>query len=205
MLANLITYIGSLDHNCISNERKIVLQNLAEAIKNLQHAKKAILLNFVCTHNSRRSHLTQIWAQTMASYYQIENVSCYSSGTEVSAIYPSILETLKVVGFEIDQLSISTNPIYSIKYDWNQPAIIGFSKQLDHPFNPKDQFIAIMTCSQADKDCPLVLGAQLRVKLNFEDPKAFDNTDQEVIKYEERSRQIATEMSYLFKELKKWN
>ena len=66
----------------------------------------------------------------------------------------------------------------------------------------KDEFAAIMTCSQADGGCPFIAGAEKRIPITFEDPKAFDNTPQQKEKYEERSFQIATEMFYVFSQIK---
>jgi hypothetical protein len=59
-----------------------------------------------------------------------------------------------------------------------------------------------MTCSEADKNCPVVRGAAVRVALPYEDPKVADGTPAEAARYDERSRQIATEMFYLFSEVR---
>ncbi|MCK4776283.1 MAG: protein-tyrosine-phosphatase, partial [Candidatus Krumholzibacteria bacterium] len=61
-----------------------------------------------------------------------------------------------------------------------------------------EDFCAVMTCSQADKNCPVVVGASMRVAIPYDDPKAFDGTDQEAANYDERCRQISREMLYLF-------
>jgi arsenate reductase (thioredoxin) len=55
-----------------------------------------------------------------------------------------------------------------------------------------------MTCDEADQDCPFVKGAALRISLPYEDPKVADGTPEEAARYDARSRQIATEMLYLF-------
>lgn len=47
----------------ISTVRKAVLQPLIENIQSKYSKNQVVNLNFICTHNSRRSHLTQIWAQ----------------------------------------------------------------------------------------------------------------------------------------------
>lgn len=201
----LNAYIERLDYEAIPSERKELLAVLVEYVKQKQDSSEAIRLTFVCTHNSRRSHLAQIWAQTMAHYFQIPNVWCYSSGTEASALYPMVLQTLKKAGFQNDRLAESFNPIYTIKYASNEPAIIGFSKTLDHAFNPASEFAAIMTCSKANEACPIVSGADARIPITYEDPKAFDSTEEQASKYEERSKQIGTEMAYVFKKSGIWN
>lgn len=137
----------------------------------------------------------------MAYHYKIKNVFCYSGGTESTALFPMVAKTLKGSGFEISKIAETSNPIYSIKYAENQHPLICFSKKLDDNFNPKSEFAAIMTCSQADAGCPFVPGAEKRIPITFEDPKAFDNTPQQAEKYRERSIQIATELFYVFSKI----
>ena len=195
-------FINELDTLTITNDQKAVLQPLTDYIQSKIDNNQKIRLNFICTHNSRRSHLSQVWAQVMANYFSIKNVVCYSGGTEATALFPLIAETLKNSGFEINTLSKNNNPVYSIKYSENEHPIIGFSKKLDSDFNPKSAFAAIMTCSQADGGCPFIAGAEKRIPIIFEDPKAFDNTPLQAEKYLERSIQIATEMQYVFSQIK---
>ena len=194
--------ISSFDFRSITEERKIVLQPLIDFIQFKNKNNLEIRLNFICTHNSRRSHLSQVWAQTAAYYYNIKDVSCYSGGTEATAVFPKIAETLVKSGFKITKLSDDSNPVYAIKFEENENPIIGFSKTFDHDFNPANDFAAIMTCSQADDDCPFIAGAEKRFPINFEDPKVFDNTLQQDEKYMERNLQIASEIFYIFSQIK---
>ena len=138
----------------------------------------------------------------MAHHYNIKNVQCFSAGTEATALFPVIVETLTNSGFNINKKDENSNPIYSIKFAENQHPIIGFSKTLNDDYNPKSEFAAIMTCTQADEGCPFIAGAEKRISVPFEDPKVFDNTPQQLEKYNERSLQIATEMQYVFSEIK---
>lgn len=195
--------IKTLDPNSISEERKTVLQPLVDFIQEKVSNNEDIRINFICTHNSRRSHLSQVWAQTMANYFNIKNVFCYSGGTEATALFPMVAETLQNSGFTVKTLSKSNNPVYSIKYADNAHPVIGFSKKLDDDFNPKSAFAAIMTCDSANEACPFVPGAEKRIPITFEDPKAFDNTPQQAEKYNERSLQIATELFYVFSQINK--
>ena len=196
--------IGTLDFETITAARKIVLQPLIDFIQDKATKKQEIRLNLICTHNSRRSHLSQIWAQTAAAHFGIKNVFCYSGGTEATALFPAIVKTLAQSGFKIKTISAGNNPIYDIKYGENQQSIIGFSKTYDDDFNPQSEFAAILTCSQADGGCPFIAGAEKRISITFEDPKAFDNTPQQAEKYKERSLQIATEMFYVFSQIKSY-
>lgn len=201
MKKSLNDYIKTLDVSSISKKRLDILNPLIEYIQSKKDKNQAINLNFICTHNSRRSHLSQIWAQTLSHFFNIENVTCFSGGTEATAMYPKVSETLQKTGFDIIKISEGKNPIYSIKFDVNIHPIIGFSKTYDHKFNPKSNFAAIMTCSSADQGCPFISGAEKRIPITYEDPKLFDNTDLQNEKYLERSNQIATEMKYVFQKI----
>ena len=186
----------------IPENRKKTLNPLIDFIKAKLAKSEPVDLNFICTHNSRRSHLSQVWAQALTYYYQVENVTCYSGGTEATALFPMVAETLKKQGFQIQILSQENNPVYAIKYAENTLPIIGFSKRFDNDFNPKSGFAAIMTCDSAHEACPFVSGADMRIPITYEDPKAFDKTPQQHEMYLERSLQIATELKYVFSAIK---
>jgi arsenate reductase len=194
--------IATLNFETISEERKTVLQPLVDYIQTKVNNQQEIRLNLICTHNSRRSHLSQVWAQTAAAYYGIKNVFSYSGGTEATAMFPMAAKTLAKQGFQIKTIAEGNNPVYAIKYAANAHPVIGFSKTFDDDFNPQSEFAAILTCSSADQGCPFIAGAELRIPITFEDPKAFDNTPQQAEKYEERSLQIATELCYVFSQIK---
>tara|TARA_R110002051_G_scaffold325867_1_gene432569 strand:+ start:108357 stop:108989 length:633 start_codon:yes stop_codon:yes gene_type:complete len=202
LLPEIEKFIKTLNPQAIPEERKVILTPLITVLQGKVSNGQDIRINFICTHNSRRSHLSQIWAQTMANYFNIKGVFCYSGGTEATALFPMVAETLKNSGFQIQTLSESKNPIYSIKYAQNEHPIIGFSKKFDDDFNPKTNFVAIMTCDSANEACPFISGAEKRIPITFEDPKAFDNTPQQAQKYAERSLQIANDLCYVFSQIK---
>ncbi|SKB44387.1 arsenate-mycothiol transferase ArsC [Maribacter arcticus] len=193
--------IGSLNIDNVTNERRKILKPLIDFIQSKAATNQEIRINFICTHNSRRSHLSQVWSQTMAHYFDIKNVFCYSGGTEATSLFPMAAETLRNSGFQIKTISKNENPVYSIKYADNEHPVIGFSKKLDDDFNPRSEFAAIMTCDSANDACPFVPGAEIRIPITFKDPKAFDNTPQQAEKYKERSLQIATELFYVFSQI----
>ncbi len=197
MYTQIQQVIEVLDINSISQERKAVLQPLIDYVQEKVSTSKKTRLNFICTHNSRRSHLGQVWAQTMAAYYAID-IDSYSGGTEATALFIAAKNTLENVGFQIQKVSETSNPVYAIKYAENAPPIIGFSKTFDNAFNPSSEFGAVLTCSQADEGCPFIAGAEKRIPVTYEDPKAFDNSPDQEKMYSERSIQIATEMKYVF-------
>ncbi|MFY7935911.1 MAG: protein-tyrosine-phosphatase [Flavobacterium sp.] len=201
MFKNLSNTIEIVKEISVSIERQAVLKPLADYIQNKVNLQEEIRLNFICTHNSRRSHLSQIWAQTMAFHFNIKNVFCYSGGTEATAMFPKVAETLTNQGFEIQKISDTSNPVYAVKFDENQHPIICFSKTYFDDFNPKTNFSAIMTCNNADEGCPMVLGAEARFSIKYDDPKAFDGTELMNEKYAERSLHIASEMFFVFSQL----
>ena len=198
LFQKLITQINNIDEKSIVEQRKAILQPLIDYINLKHNNREEVRLNFICTHNSRRSHLAQVWAQAMAQYFNLRQVCCYSGGTESTSMYTAAVKALKQFGFEIDVIADINNPVYSIKYSSNQTPIIGFSKRFDHPFNPINDFAAILTCSDADQECPFIKGADVRIPMTFEDPKVYDNTNLQNEKYLERGLQIATEIKYVF-------
>lgn len=194
--------ISTFSFGNISNERKEILQPLITFIQSKKDNNDTIRLNFICTHNSRRSHLSQIWATTMAYRFGVKNVFCYSGGTEATAMFPKVAETLIKQCFKVLKLSENQNPVYAIKYAEDEQPIICFSKVYNDDFNPKSHFGAVITCNSADENCPIVFGAEQRFPIKYDDPKAFDDTDLMDAKYEERSLEIAEEMFYVFGSVK---
>ena len=194
--------IVALNFRAISDDRKLVLQPLIDFIQEKTNQQNKVALNFICTHNSRRSHLSQVWAQTLAHYYNTPNVVCFSGGTEATAMYPMVVKTLKKSGFETVVKKEGANPVYQIECSNDTSPIICFSKTYDDAFNPQSEFAAILTCSNADENCPFIAGAEKRIPITFNDPKAFDNTPLQEAKYLERSLQIASELKYVFSQIK---
>ncbi|MCD2425821.1 hypothetical protein LQ567_23760 [Niabella pedocola] len=186
----------------VSADRRRILQPLADFVQQKADARQEINITFICTHNSRRSHLSQVWAQVAAAYFSVPNVHCYSGGTEETALFPKVSETLSSQGCKIFKIAESNNPLYGIKYDDNAYPIIGYSKKYDSPFNPTSGFAAVMTCSQADGGCPFIAGAEKRIPITFEDPKLSDNTPEQAQVYFQRSLEIAAEMFFVFSLIK---
>ena len=196
MYPKLTQYIQTLlsGMDGIAPTRKQMLQKLAREIK------PGLGLTFICTHNSRRSHFGQIWAAVAAAWYGV-NVKTYSGGTEATAFNPRAVAALERIGFRIENPG-GENPVYRVFFSQNEPALKCFSKVYDHPTNPAENFAAVMTCSEADENCPFIPGATLRVPLTYEDPKIADGTPEEAARYDERCRQIATELFFLFSQVK---
>lgn len=190
-----------LDFDSIPKERKDLLTKISSYIQERKDKNQEINLVYVCTHNSRRSHFGQVWSAVAANYYRIQNVNSFSGGTEATAFNPNAINALKEVGFEIDKLSETDNPQYAVKFGPTEETIC-FSKTVDDQANPIANFAAIMTCSDADENCPFIPGVDLRIGTTYEDPKKFDGTDLQNLKYQERSKQIATECLFVFSQIK---
>ncbi len=186
----------------IPSERREALDRIATFVRAQRAKSEPARLTFICTGNSRRSHMAQLWAAAAASYHGVHGVEAYSGGTEPSAMNPRTIAAIERVGFVVERpAELGDNPRYRVRYADGVPAIEAFSKRYDDPSNPGNGFVAVMTCSEADQDCPFIPGAALRISLPYEDPKVADGTPEETARYDERSRQIATEMLYLFSQV----
>lgn len=199
-LINTIDQILSLHE--ISKERQRILQPFIDFIQQKARNREIININFICTHNSRRSHLAQYWAHAAACYYCISNVNCYSGGIEETALFSKIADTLRHQGFNIFKIAPGNNPIYGIKYEEGQVPIIGFSKKYNHVFNPNLEYAAVMTCSEADEKCPYIPEIEKRILIAYDDPGKSDGTFEQEKVYRERSIQIGAEMMYVFSKIK---
>lgn len=182
----------------IPSDRKAELAKVAAYIRDCLSKVGVAKLTFICTHNSRRSHLSQIWAQVAAEYYGLEGVETYSGGTEATALNPRAVAAMQRCGLKIvaDDPS-ATNPRYRVYTSDSATPQICFSKAYADPPNPSKGYCAVMTCSQADDACPLVMGCDLRMPIRYEDPKVADDTPFESERYDERSSQICNEMLYM--------
>ncbi|SDR67172.1 protein-tyrosine-phosphatase [Gramella sp. MAR_2010_147] len=192
--------LKDLEKISISARRKEVLQPLIDFIQKKKDSGQAIQLNFICTHNSRRSQLAQVWAKAISSNLGIET-DCFSGGTEATAFYKNAIAALNRAGFKIASKS-GENPHFKVQYAENAKPLECYSKVYDAPENPSKNFAAVMTCSHADENCPFIPGCDARVALDYSDPKEFDGTKLADTKYNERSDQIASEMIFVFNNIK---
>lgn len=181
----------------IPAERKELLEKIAAYISGKITSNEAINLVYVCTHNSRRSHLGQVWAAVAAAYNKIDNVHTFSGGTEATAFNPNAIKAITAAGFTVKKTTETNNPVYEVYFAEDKYTTC-FSKVYNHEINPSKNFAAIMTCSDAEDNCPFIPGCDLRIGTTYNDPKAFDNTLLQDEKYTERSNQIALECLYVF-------
>lgn len=186
----------------IAPERKESLDLLAAFVKERKAAGATAELTFICTHNSRRSHLAQLWAATAAWVHAQDHVNTYSGGTEATAFNPRAVAAVERAGFHVVK-NDGANPVYDVSFAAGRNPEPCWSKVYSDPANPQKNFCAVMTCSDADKNCPIVYGALDRISLPYVDPKIADGTPEEAQRYDERCLQIAAEMWYVMQQAAK--
>jgi len=183
-----------------SGDRMDLLDDVTYALKEqLRHEPKPMLV-FVCTHNSRRSHFARVWAEVVQHQLTKRRnpFAMESAGTEATACNPRMVASLERAGFIIEKGAGGDNPVYSCRYTQNEDStpMKLWSKTLDDPAI-KRPLLAVMTCSDADQNCPFVPGALARIRMTYKDPKSSDDTPAEAQTYDERSAQIAGELHYV--------
>lgn len=196
----LKTYVAGRisEYEQIPVARKKALNVVARRIREELDTQGHCSLVFICTHNSRRSHMGHLWATLAASFYDLRGLSFYSGGTEATAFNPRAVLALEESGMSISLLKPGNNPVHRVQFPGSEKGESVFSKRYSNPPNPSSGFIAIMTCSDADEACPIVMGAKARFAITYEDPGKYDDTAEETVQYRERSGQIAREMFFLF-------
>src|SRR5690625_1510750 len=135
----------------IPEERKRTLQDVAGFISKDLYGKGTVKLNFICTHNSRRSHLAQIWTQTAASHFGIDGVETYHSGTKTTSFNSRAVAAIERAGVRVN-IPGWDNPVVKLRFSDNANTMICFSKTCDNSVNSNKEFAAIMTCSDADEN-----------------------------------------------------
>ena len=182
--------------NFISDERIAILDKIAEYIVNSYSPK----LVFICTHNSRRSQMAQVLAQIFADDFELKNIQLYSGGTQITEFNANAINALERMGIDFTKYG-NSNPVYSIAIKDIEYKF--YSKKYDDIHNPNEKFCAVMTCSEADGNCPFIPGAESRIGLKYDDPKDYDGTELEQNKYDEICYKIAYEMYYIMLKTKK--
>jgi len=188
------------DNQAVDTARVAELNDLAAWVGEELSAHGHVDLTFICTHNSRRSHLAQVWAQVAAGVAGLDGVHTFSGGTEATACNPRTVAAMTRAGFVVvvaDTLHGANNPTYEVSAGPGLATMRCFSKTYGHEANPGEGFGAVMTCSSADRGCPLVYGSAARFSTPYLDPKTSDGTAEEDSTYDARLRQIGAEMLYV--------
>ncbi|MGY6649991.1 hypothetical protein [Wenyingzhuangia sp. IMCC45574] len=186
----------------LANNREILLEKIANKIADTIKEKGNVNINFICTHNSRRSQFSQIWAYYAMEYFGIDTGNSFSSGTAVTAFHGNTIKALEHCGFKFSLEEFShKNPKYIINYKGATKEVLGFSKLIENEIN-QSPFIAITTCDHADKNCPVIIDAEERFHLPYADPKTSDGASDQKETYINSSMLIAGEIGFIFKKVK---
>jgi len=189
----LSQYLESLDLP-IAADRQSLWSKLAAQMRS---RPEPIVLNFICTHNARRSVLSQSWAHALAHHNGINDLIAYSGGAESTFIHPNSIATLKHIGFQIETVETGPNPLYRLNCGEESQPLSLFSKRFDDP-SAEFPYHAILVCSKSDSTCPFIPNAKTRNLIPFEDPGLFDQDDNWLNHYLKASAQIASELQYFF-------
>lgn len=190
------------EFSLIPEKRKEKLSLLRSYIVQKKEQEKLVQLVVICTHNSRRSHIGQLWLAIGAVYYQLTNIATFSGGTEATALNERVVTAFQKLGLEMNTEETSpTNPVYSIKWQKDMLPYQAFSKKYQTAPNPSQDFGAILVCAEEDEGCPFVLGADWRLSLPYKDPKEFDGTALEAKQYEQKIKEIGRELLFVLSEI----
>lgn len=178
----------------IPDSRRPLLEALGRWVAARLDAGEPARLVFVCTHNSRRSHLAMVAAAAAAVRAGLRGVETFSAGTEATACHPNTVAALRRAGYRVEPTTDPPNPRYRVLLGDGLPSLELFSKTLAHPSLPASGFLAVMTCAEADTGCPVVPGAAARLALPYDDPKTADGTPDEAATYDARCAEITHEL-----------
>jgi arsenate reductase len=202
LFPDLDRYLAGLrdESDQIDPQRRQTLRRLGTYLREQLSDPQRARIVFICTHNSRRSQLAQAWLTVFAAHFGYPGLEVYSGGTEVTACNPRTVAALERAGFR-SKTPGGENPHYQLSFATDAPPVELWSKTWDDPANPAADFAAVMTCDEADANCPFIPGAAIRIPLTYTDPKVADATPEEQAHYDERTRQIGRELLWLVEEL----
>lgn len=192
LFSTISTYLASQDGKQppVNEIHQASMQKFAQWLK--MRGKKKTDVVVICTGNSRRSILTSTMGNLIAAYRKWPEVRFHSAGTAPSAFNSCTIAALKQIGVEITATGSQAkegkkgekNPHYKVQWGKDKDAYsLEYSKALGDVSLPGNDFAALIVCSDADKECPVVEGAAIRLALPFEDPKAFDGKPNESEEY----------------------
>ena len=185
----------------ISSQRKELLSEVAEKLGNTFSRSQSLKIIFICTHNSRRSHIAQFMLEMACGYYSIQGIEIYSGGTEVTALNKRVVHAISSHGIKYDKTTGDDNPTYIFDHIEGSETPY-FSKLYNHPANPTSNFTAILVCDHASETCPYIPGTLERIHLHYRDPKEYDRTPGEEKAYMDKLEEIGAEMFYIARQLK---
>ena len=185
----------------IEEERKQNLLQIAEVISRSLKKGNDVNIMAICTHNSRRSQLMEVWIRVGCIFLNRSDIRSFSGGTEATAFNPRMVHALKSKGFPLITIEEGENPHFVLDLDTPTSNQRLFSKKYSHTFNPQKDYIALMVCDHADQNCPIVFGASERLALKYKDPKEYDDTPNEEQAYLDKVDEIGREVLFLLQSI----
>ena len=190
----------SKNFNLISEDRKKNLVRLAEFIQSEKNENRIAKLIYICIHNSRRSHFGQVAGLTAASFFN-HKVETFSGGTIATKFNQNAINALNHFGYGVSQRTNTENPTIIITHGENIQSI-HFSKAFDDAMNPSQNFAAIMTCSEAEENCPFIPNAKVKIATPYLDPSSSDGTGNESKVYSDKFKEILLDNLFVFSLIK---
>ena len=184
-----------------SEDRRPILETMAQSFANEAQLK----VNFICTHNSRRSHFSEVLFRTAVNYYGLKNVKTFSGGTECTALFPEVAESFSRHGFKVVPIQAYNQQAYKIfieNLEREETTPILFSKIYNAEYNPQENYHAVMVCDSAHESCPVVHGSTQRHSLIFQDPKSSDGKQNQFQVYDRTLALIATELAFVARRIR---
>ena len=157
-------------------------------------------VNFICTHNSRRSHFSEVLFRTAALYYGLKNVYTFSGGTESTALFPEVAQSFARHGFKVLPIQAYNQQAYKIfieNLEKEDTTPVLFSKKYNNEYNAQENYHAVMVCDSANESCPIVHGSKKRHSLMFVDPKKSDGELNQSHVYDNTLALIASELAFV--------
>jgi protein-tyrosine-phosphatase len=138
-------------------------------VRNLE-ARGQLTLVFGCTHNSRRSILSEVWAHVALAGVH-PRLRALSAGSDPQGVAPGTLGALARAGF-----TISADEQRGWVATAGDLRLALRSKRFADLELSDVGFGLVVNCSVLDESCPTVPGSFFRTPLIFDDPRAADGT-----------------------------
>ena len=180
-------FFSRIDSFNPNQKRKKRLDNIASVINENLNKTRSIV--FLCTHNSRRSQICEVWGKVFAEIYR-KKININSAGAFKTVVHSQVYESIVKCGLVVD----NKKEIFfdKKKFKLNSKTIDSLTMK---------NFIAVMTCSNAEKSCPNDPRSIRNIKMFFNDPRIYDETDKMSREYLNTTIYIAEELNYIFKNI----
>ena len=164
--------------------------------------KKKRLIWSMFVHTTHAEVISGRFGQKLLPIFMVLISIVFQQELKLQLLIKNAINALIACGFEVKKSDETANPKYEVLFGESKSNLC-FSKTIDDESLPKENFVAVMTCGDADENCPFIPGCDLRIGTTYFDPKSYDNSILMDEKYTERSNQIAMECLYFFSLLKK--